>query len=187
VNTRTVKILCALLFLLIFYHGSSLGFVVKLTDLHTMAKHSDIVIHGYVGEQRVSSDNLGRPITLTDIEVIDGLYGAKTGDVVTVYQVGGGKDGVVMPILGGQKYHVGQELILFGLKLGNTYVSYGAGQGKLDIIQNEGKEMVIEDLGDVVAVGAARAGMGRLYHPSPLDYPSKSMIMNEIRLMIKYR
>src|SRR5580704_13925926 len=96
--------------LLLFLVKPSMAVIVKLSDLHTMAKKSDIVIHGFVGEQ-VTVFSEKRLITLTRIEIIDNLSGKKisgdvikSGDVITVYQVGGEKDGLVMPILGGQKY-----------------------------------------------------------------------------------
>ncbi|HXW60550.1 MAG TPA: hypothetical protein VEK06_03330 [Myxococcota bacterium] len=158
--------------------------IVHLSDLQTMAKRSDLVAHGYVGDKRVVNDNLGRLITLTDIEVIDGLHGAKTGEIVTVYQVGGEKDGIVMPLLGGQVYHLHQEVILFGLTLGDTYVSYGAGQGKLDITLEDGKDCVREDLGDISAVDRNSGGR-KLYRPTPLSFDNKEMLKDEIRLMLK--
>jgi hypothetical protein len=165
---------------------NGLALIVKLSDLHTMAKRSDIVVHGYIGEQRVITDELGRLITLTDIEVIEGLYGAKNGEIVTVYQVGGQKNGVVMPLIGGHLYQVHEELILFGLKLDDAYVSYGAGQGKFDIIKNEKDEHVIEDLGDIEIVQNAM-GNNTLMRPIPLSFPSKTTIKEEIKEMIKFR
>lgn len=164
----------------------SSSLIVHLSDLQTMAKRSDMVAHGYVGDKRVVTDKLGRLITLTDIEVIDGLYGAKTGEIVTVYQVGGEKDGLVMPLMGGHVYQIGQEVIVFGLVLGDTYVSYGAGQGKLDVVNEDGHEIVREDLGDVGAVDP-KSGGRRVYKPSPLSFDGKEILKDEIRLMLEYR
>lgn len=172
--------------IILFAHASN-TLIVKLTDLNTMAKRSDIVIHGYVGDQNVVIDGMGRLITLTDVEVIDGFYGAKTGEVITMYQVGGQKNGVVMPMLGGHQYTVGQEVILFGLKLDNTYVSYGAGQGKLDVVMKRGQETVIEDLGNVSALTRDGNGKTQATHPMPLEFSSKDLIMSEIKQMIKSR
>lgn len=177
--------ICAFIILTI-YAVSSAGLIVRLSDLHTMAKRSDIVIHGYVGDQRVSTDDLGRLITLTDIEVVEGLYGAKTGNIITVYQVGGQKDGLVVPLIGGHRYNIGQEIILFGLEMGDSYVSYGVGQGKFDIDEKAGQEIVIEDLGDVSAMNNNMPG-ANIFQPTPLSYPSKSMLKDEIRLMIESR
>ena len=171
---------------LLFAHASN-PLIVKLTDLNTMARQSDIVAHGYVGEQNVVNDEMGRLITLTEIEIIDGIYGAKTGEIITVYQVGGYKKGVVMPLLGGHRYQIGQEVILFGLRLGNTYVSYGAGQGKLDVVSNRGQELVVEDLGDIGAIHNGPTGRPEVVSPTPLEFSSKELIMNEIKEMIKAR
>ena len=170
------------IFLLVILATPSMAVIVKLSDLQTMAKRSDIVVHGRVGEQTVTKDKLSRLITLTQIEVIDSLYGAKTGEVVTVYQVGGEKDGVVMPLLGGQKYSPGQEIFLFGLKLDNTYVSYGSGQGKLDIVNENGVEVVKEDLGDVSIPTKSGA-----IKPVPDRFLGKNILKNEIRQMLKTR
>jgi hypothetical protein len=173
-------------FLFFFAHTSN-SLIVKLTDINTMAKRSDIVVHGYVGEQIVTHDELGRLITLSEVEVIDAFYGAKTGEVITMYQVGGQKNGMVMPMLGGQRYQIGQEVILFGLKLGNTYVSYGAGQGKLDVVKEGGHEVVIEDLGDVSALTRDGNGKTNAIRPMPLQFSSKELILGEIKEMIKSR
>lgn len=172
---------------LVFFAYPSNTLIVKLTDLNTMAKRSDLVIHGYVGEQTVVTDDMGRLITLTDVEVIDGFYGAKTGEVITMYQVGGQKNGMVMPMLGGHQYTIGQEVILFGLKLDNTYVSYGAGQGKLDVVVKRGQETVIEDLGNVSALTRDGNGKTKATRPMPLEFSSKDLIMSEIKEMIKSR
>lgn len=161
--------------------------IVKLSDLQTMAQKSDVVFHGYVGDQRVIYDKMGRIITLTDLEVIDGLYGAKPGQVVTMYQVGGEHNGVVMPLLGGHVYRMGQEVILFGLVLKDTFVSFGAGQGKLDIQPGEGEEEVKEDLGDVHALGPSIGGSISITAPAPLTYSSTTLLKDEIRLMLKNR
>lgn len=174
-----VLIFCSLL------AAPSFSLIVQLADLQTMAKRSDIVAHGYVGDKRVKKDDLGRIITLTDIEVIDGLHGAKTGQIITFYQVGGEKDGLVMPLMGGHVYNVGQELIVFGLSLGDSFVSYGAGQGKLDITIERGQEIVREDLGDVHAVN--KYSPRNVYKPTPLSFDNKEMLKDEIRLMIKER
>jgi hypothetical protein len=173
-----------LIFVALFFSPISNTLIVRLSDLHTMARRSDIVVHGYVGEKRVVTDDLNRPITLTDIEVIDGFYGAKTGEIITVYQVGGSKNGVIMPLLGGHHYQLNQEVILFGLQLDNAYVSYGAGQGKLDVLAKDGHEFILEDLGDVSTV---IDGQRKTIKPIPLEFDDKNLTMNEIGKMVKSR
>jgi len=161
--------------------------LVKLSDLQTMAQKSDVVFHGHVGDQHVSYDKLGRLITLTDIEVIDNLYGTKNGQVVTMYQVGGELNGVVMPLLGGHSYRIGQEVILFGLALKDNFVSFGPGQGKLDINQGENKAQVTEDLGNVSIMGPRDAAGVTIIEPDPLSFSSTELLKDEIRLMLKNR
>jgi hypothetical protein len=174
-------------FILSLVAPNALGVIVKLSDLQTMAAKSDIVFHGYVGDQRVNYDKMGRIITLTDIEVIDGLYGSKPGQIVTMYQVGGEHNGVVMPLLGGHVYRLGQEVILFGLTLKNTFVSFSAGQGKLDIRPGEDEEVVREDLGDISALGPSIDGSLGFSTPVPLTYSNTELLKDEIRLMLRNR
>lgn len=170
-------------FLIACIHFSSHAHIVKLSDMQTMAKQSDVVIHGHVGEKKVTMDDLGRLVTLTDVEVLDGLHGAKTGEIITIYQVGGQKDGLVMPLLGGQLYHEGQELFFFGLKMGDAFVSYGAGQGKFDIVHDRGEELVREDLGNVSVIKNFSSLQPE--NPSPLTFESKSILKDEIKEMLK--
>lgn len=162
-----------------FFSLSSVALIVKLADLHTMAKKSDLVIHGYVGEKVSKLDELGRIITLTDIEVVDGLHGAKTGEVITFYQVGGQYNGTVMPIIGGQNFRVGSQVILFGLKMRDQYVSFGAGLGKLDIAHDH--DEVVEDLGTVGAMEN-----NTVVQPTPLRFPDPTMVKDEIKLMLQH-
>ncbi len=169
--------------LALLFSWPSSSLIVHLSDLQTMAKRSNIVAHGYVGEKKVVTDKLGRLLTLTDVEVVDGLHGAKTGEIFTIYQVGGEKDGLVMPILGGHYYQIGQEIIFFGLSLGANFVGYGAGQGKLDIISRDGSEHVREDFGNISAVRPNY----QEYQPSPLEYDDVELLKSEIRLMLKDR
>lgn len=180
------KIAQAMLLMLLMSNASH-ALIVKLSDMQTMAQQSDIVIHGYVGEKNVVTDDMGRLVTLTQIAVIDGMYGAQTSDIITVYQVGGQKDGIVMPLLGGHTYELGQEVILFGLKLDDTYVSYGAGLGKLDVIQDQGNEVVREDLGSVSALSNDPKSHDPVFRPMPLTYSSSTILKSEIREMLKTR
>lgn len=160
--------------------------IVKLSDLQTMAQKSDLVIHGYVGEQKVIKDELGRNVTISDVEVVDGLFGAKTGEIIQIYQVGGSSSGVNMPIIGGQKYNVGQELMFFGLSAGTkNYVSFGAGQGKLDIERHKSRTIVKEDLGNVGELRSNALGKKGIYAPEPLIYSDLDILKSEIRQMLK--
>lgn len=160
--------------------------VQKLADLNTMAQKCDAILHGYVGEQEVKLDEYGRPVTLTKVEVIDGLYGVKTGQVVTLYQVGGTLNGITLPIVGGQNYQVGQEVIFFGLKAGDSLVNFGAGQGKLDVSTSTHLDQVTEDLGTISALPSA-GKTGESVRPLALSFPDVELLKNEIRLMVQER
>lgn len=168
--------------MLMFSALNAQAIIVQLTDLHTMAKRSDVVIHGYVGQQTVSTDKYGRLITISEVAVIDGLYGAKNGDIINIYQVGGEKDGIVAPLIGGQSFSPAQELIFFGLRAGGNFVSIGGGQGKLDI---DDKGQVTEDLGNVEVINPKNPSA--LFKPSPLSYTGVELFKNELREMLKSR
>lgn len=176
---RAIMRLSTLLMLLVCMPSN--GLIVQLADLHTMAKKSDIVIHGFVGEQRVERDKLGRLITLTDVEIIEGLHGMPSG-IMTIYQVGGEKNGEVMPLLGGHHYKISSEIFFFGLKMDQQFVSYGAGQGKLDVVPDGDQGVVVEDLGDVSVIDN-----GMSSHPSPLIFPDAVVFKEEVKLMLKHR
>lgn len=160
--------------------------VMKLSDLHTMAQNSDCVIHGRVGDQRVEIGKFGRLVTLTEVEIIDPLRSdKKAGGIFTIYQVGGelfdGKNRIVMPIVGGQRYNPGQEIMFFGLKLEKNFVSFGMGQGKFDIFRDEKEETIIEDLGDIEVMGLKNQIKGK----NPLSYSDLELFKMEIRLMLE--
>ena len=50
--------------------------VVVVDPLEVMAQQSEVVIHGVVYGQEVQQDENGRIITLTQVEVVDGIKGA---------------------------------------------------------------------------------------------------------------
>jgi hypothetical protein len=158
--------------------------VVQLADLPTMAIKSDKVLHGVVVEQTVQLDRFKRPTTLSKIKVKEGLYGIKTGDIATVYQVGGKIGNMVMPIVGGQEFRVDQEVIFFGLDSGEYIVSFGQGQGKLDITPSPQGRLAIEDLGNV---GVVSPVLHQAIKPVPDMYPDVELLKQEIRKMVKQR
>lgn len=171
------------LFCFLLFSSLSFAETIQRSDLGAMSKKSDIIIHGYVGDQSVSEDKMGRIITLTQIEVIDALKKSKTGQIITVYQVGGTKDGVVSPIMGGQKFNFGEQVILFGLTVGDgKYVPYGKGQGKFDV---KSEKFITEDLGDVSDISMQINGSLRTIHASPRTFDDLKLFKEEIKAILK--
>ena len=157
---------------------------VKLSNLVDMSAKSEIIVHGIVGEQKVKIDKYLRPITLTKIEIIDPIYNSTAKKVITVYQVGGKTSEGVYPIIGGQSYQVGQQVILFGLKFNDKFVSYGLGQGKFNVSINQNTSKVIEDLGNIEEFNP-RSPFTHV-SPSPLIYEDLELFKKEIRSIIQH-
>lgn len=177
-----------LLFLTILYSLRSSAIVTHLATMPFMAQKADKVFHGYVGEQEVTKDKLGRIITITSIEVVDPLFATQKGDVIKFFQVGGQLDNEVTPIIGGQQFRLYQEVILFTLDNGDYVVSFGAGQGKFDIENpasgNPATSLAIADFGSVAEIAP---GQKHASTPSAERYENTETFKNEIKLMLKDR
>lgn len=154
--------------------------VVVVHDLEEMSRRAEVIVHARVADQRVLKEE-GRIITLTDIEVIDGLKGAKAGDVLTIYQVGGTLDGVTAWIAGAQRYEVGEEMILFAMRHGERIVSYGVGVGKFNVIYDGALRKVVEDIHGVVEMRREPSGEVRMVPPQPRVFPSLDRFKEEVR------
>jgi|GEM_PF-829380 len=130
--------------------------VVVLHPLDEMMHRADVVIHARVVGQDVKREE-GRIITLTQIEVLDGIKGAKQGDVETVYQVGGSLDGENMHIAGAHDYAAGEEMVFFAMRHRDRLVSYGVGVGKFSVDRDA--QTIVEDLGDVLVMSPTETGL----------------------------
>jgi hypothetical protein len=154
-----------------------------------MSIKSDVIVQGYIGNKRVEFDRMGRLITLTEVEVIDGIHGAKTGEVITIYQVGGEKNGLVMPIIGGHRYEFGNEVLFFGVDLDKKndrkFVSVGVGHGKFDIQNKERERSVLEDLGNIGVIEKISNNPTRVVAPLPLNFSSLKVLKQEIELIME--
>src|SRR5690606_38032388 len=115
-------------------------------------QRSEVIVHARVAEQRVLRQADVGIVTLTDIEVIDGIKGAKSGEVMTIYQVGGFLDGDNAWISGAHRHVVGEEMVLFAVRHGERIVSYGVGLGKFLVHRDGTVPSVREDLGGVAVM-----------------------------------
>ncbi len=170
--------------LLIFMLGlaqSASATVVFIDNIEKMTKQSDVVIHAAVADQSVKEDAEGRITTLTTLEILDGIKGARTGDLITLYQVGGALNGRVMRVSGAQHYHFGEELVLFGVKLDNMIVSYGVGLGKFKVLRGTDGTKVVEDLNDLVEAKPGTSGNTILQEPKPRQFASLDAFKGAIR------
>lgn len=155
--------------------------IVSIDDVPTMAKQSDVVFHGVAKQQSSERGPDGRVITLTQFEVLDGLKGTKTGRIITLYQVGGSLPGVSYYVSGAQHYHVGEEVVLFGLSLDDMVVSYGVGVGKFDVLREKKRISIKEDLHDLLQLIRKADGEFELIPAKPRVFPSLDGFKKTIR------
>ena len=128
-----------------------------------------MIVHAVVKEQEVREDQDGRIITISTLEVIDGLKNAKTGDLVELFQVGGELNGRVQKVSHQQSYNLHEEMVLFGVKLGEMIVSYGPGLGKFKVLRDQKnfEIKILEDLKDIIGVNRDLNGRFEIKKPTP--------------------
>ncbi len=145
-------------------------------DIRTMTQNSGVVVQAKIVSQKVTEDARGRIITLSTLRVEDGMKGARTGQELTLYQVGGELNGRVMRLQGASVYRPGEEIMLFAVPHRDQVVSYGLGLGKFNIIQDK----VVEDIHDLEVVDRKD---GRQFYraPTPRRYNSLKAFKDEIR------
>ncbi len=139
--------------------------VVALTSLEEMTHRSDVVMQAVVKGQKVVEDRPGKIVTLTIFEVVDGIAGVKTGDVVTVYQVGGLLGEKQAWIVGAHKFKIGEELVFFGSRMTKRpelIVPWAIGYGLFSVLDDVDGRHVHEIAGDVSALSADAAGNSKM-------------------------
>jgi hypothetical protein len=97
--------------------------------------------------------------------VLDGIAGAKTGDVLTLFQVGGQKDGRVSWIAGAHRFVVGEELVVFATQpaaLQGRIVPYGIGFSLFSVKDGVDGKHVEELVGDVVQMKRSADGASQM-------------------------
>lgn len=172
--------------LFVFAINSAWGSIVTIDGLDIMSRQSEVIIHAGVSRIDTTYDEYGRLITLTTLEVMDSLKGAESQRHITVYQVGGERDGKVFYVSGAHRYRLGEEIFLFGLPLGkeNKIVSYGLGVGKFNVTSNPLGDRVVEDLHDVV-VSSQETGPGQMSVPKPRTFSTVEEFKRKIIASLK--
>jgi hypothetical protein len=144
--------------------------VVVVPTMEEMTHRSDVVVHCVVREVVVEEDRPGRIVTLTSLEVLDGIAGAKTGDVLTLFQVGGEKDGRVAWISGAHHFVVGEELVVFAVQppaLNGRIVPYGIGFSVFAVKDGVDGKHIEEIGGDVVQLQRTADGASKMSAVEP--------------------
>lgn len=178
---RAVRFVQALMSLLFLVYAADAGATVVVRHgLEEMTSKSDVIVHARVADQKVTRED-GRIVTLTEVEVIDGLKGAKPGEVLTIYQVGGSLDGMRQWIEGAHVYEHGEELVLFAMRHGERVVSYGVGVGKFRVVYDGAFRRIVEDIEGVVELKRLPTGEVRMEAPAPREYASLEGFKGEVR------
>lgn len=158
-----------------------LSAIITLDELGIMSQKSSVIVHAGVAAVEPSYDPSGQIITLITLEVLENLKGAAGDKHLTVYQVGGELDGKAFRLPGAHRYELGEEIILFAVKLPgeDKIVSYGLGVGKFIIKRDSNGRKVVEDLRDVL-VATQKQGAWNLSRPSPRSFASVEQFKEKI-------
>jgi hypothetical protein len=170
----------ALLIALFLFASVSEATIAVIHDIQTMTKKSHLVIEAKVVSQKVIEDTKGRIITLTTLQVKDGMKGAQAGQELTLYQVGGELNGRVMRLQGASVYRPGERVMLFAQPYHDKIVSYGLGLGKFKINSPKSEFQVTEDI-QGLEIMTQEAGRKVITGPSPRKYTTLKAFKDEIR------
>ncbi|MBH1989134.1 MAG: hypothetical protein I8H75_01930 [Myxococcaceae bacterium] len=157
-----------------------LATVGMLDDLPSMSRRSGMIADVRVLSQEVREDAKKRIITLTKLQVDEGLKGISKGEILTLYQVGGSLNGRVMHLEGSSVYRPGERLVWFGFPLQENVVSYGLGLGKFKVVSGERGLEVFEELGDLKLARRPHTYL-LLANPSPRHFKSLERFKAVIR------
>ena len=163
--------------------------VVLVPTLEEMTHRSDVVVHAVVRTQEVLEKRKGKLVTRTVLEVVDGLSGAKDGDLVTVEQIGGALGERRMWIAGAHRFKVGDEVLFFGTRVqpevGDSYVvAYGIGFGIFDIKDDVDGKHAVERGGDVVQLVRDSEGRTQSKPVTPRHFSSLDAFKADLRAIL---
>ncbi len=155
--------------------------VVVMHDLDQMTQRADVIVHARVFETHTVKED-GRIITLTTVEVIDGLKGARTGDILTIAHLGGEYQGERLVIVGNHKFEADEEMVFFGVNhTNNRVIAYGVGVGKFSVERDADGTKVVEQLGDIVAAEKSPDGRVNINRPRARRYESVDAFKQRIQ------
>lgn len=158
--------------------------VVVLPTLEEMTHRSDVVIHGIVRTQDVIEERPGRIVTITTIEVLDAIAGAKVGDLVTIHQLGGSLGGTEAWIAGAHRFALNEEVVFFGNvipKRPGVIVPYGIGFGIFDVVDDVDGRHVVEAKSDVAQLVVKPDGSQEMQPVTPRHYDSLEAFTLQLR------
>lgn len=132
--------------------------IMRYLEVEDLTRISAHVFHGQVVSTSTywSADHT-KIYTAVQVQVIETLKGSVApGQTVTVTQLGGEKDGVVMDFDGRPSFAVGEQVVLFTENWKNTLIVVALKQGKMRV---EGQE-VVRDFSGLMLVDKNAQGKG---------------------------
>lgn len=162
--------------------------VVVVPGLEELTHRSEVVVQAVVRNVVTFKDDKGRLITETSLEVIDGIRGAKVGDVVPVQQLGGSLDGQQAWIAGNHRFRVGEEVVFFGVRLKSdrrVAIPYGVGFGIFDVVDDvDGRHVVEIGSGDVSQVVRSPDGGTTMAPVTPRHFDNLDAFKAQLRSIL---
>ena len=162
--------------------------VVVVPELEELTHRSEVVVQAVVRKVTAFKDERGRLITETSLEVLDGILGAKVGDIVPVQQLGGSLDGHEAWIAGNHRFKVGEEVVFFGVRLPNdrrVVIPYGVGFGIFHVVDDvNGRHVVEIGSGDVVQMVRTPAGGSRMEPVQPRHFDNLDTFKVRLRTIL---
>jgi len=160
ISSRQIKLLpfvfCALLIIGAIEAQATIMKFLEVEDLTRISSH---IFHGQV----IATDsywNAERTAIYTDIKVQikEAFKGSLSpGEIVTITQLGGEKDGVLLDFEGRPQFSVGESVVLFTTRGRNSNLTVVAlKQGKMQV---EGSE-VVRDFSGIILVEKTSRGKG---------------------------
>jgi len=165
--------------------------VVAIPSMEELTRRSDVVVQGVVRESKTIKDDKGRLITVTSLEVIDGIRGRKAGDIVQIHQLGGLLDGQQAWIAGAHKFVLNEEIVFFGVKLPKdpaVVVPYGIGFGIFRVLDDvDGRHVHEIGGGDVSQVLRQPDGTTKMAPVMPRRFESLDAFKAMLRQSLEGR
>ncbi len=161
--------------------------VVIVPTLEEMTHRADVIVHAVVADQQVFEKRKGKIVTHTILEVVDGLSGAKDGELITVEQIGGVLADRQMWIAGAHRFQVGDEVVFFGARIDDYYVAYGIGFGIFDVKEDVDGKHAIERGGDVVQMVRNAEGRMEGKPVTPRHFRSLDAFKADLRAILEGR
>jgi hypothetical protein len=162
--------------------------VVVVPELEELTHRSEVVVQAVVRQVTVFKDERGRLITETSLEVLDGVLGAKAGDIVPVQQLGGSLDGHEAWIAGNHRFKVGEEVVFFGVRLPKdrrVVIPYGIGFGIFHVVDDvNGRHVVEIGGGDVTRMVRTPDGGSKMEPIQPRHFDDLDAFKARLRTIL---